>query len=59
MNIPFELWGKLDFFYSLVATPNMIFLKDTLFNYKMDIFKSMYDNIDEFTKMTLLMRGID
>lgn len=37
----------------------MIFLKDILFNYEVDISKSMDDNIDEFTKMTLLLRGTE
>ena len=29
-----------------------------LFNYKMDRFKSMDENVDKFTRLTLMLRGI-
>ena len=53
------LWNKLDSLYSVVSAPNLIFLKGTLFNYKMDSSKSMDENIDEFTRLALLLRGTD
>ena len=42
-----------------MSAPNLVFLKGMLFNYKMDSSKSMDENIDEFTKMTLLLKGTD
>ena len=59
MENPLDLWNKLDSLYSVVSAPNLVFLKGMLFNYKMDSSKSMDENIDEFTKMTLLLKGTD
>ena len=59
MDNPLDLWSKLDSLYSVVSAPNLVFLKGMLFNYKMDSSKSMDENIDEFTKMTLLLKGTD
>lgn len=59
MDTPKMLWGKLESLYSVVATLNLIFLKSMLFNYKMDSSKSIDENLDEFTKMTLMLKGTD
>ena len=59
MVTAFDLWNKLDSLYSVVSAPNLVFLKGTLFNYKMDSSKSMDENIDEFTRLALLLRGTD
>ena len=48
---------KLDSLFSIVTTPNLVFLKGMLFNFKMDSSKTMDENIDEFTRLTLLLKG--
>ena len=57
MNTPLDVWNKLDSLYSIVAALNLNFLKGMLFNYKIDKSKSMDENIDEFTRLTLMLRG--
>ena len=57
MNTLIELWNKLESLYSVLSTPNLVYLKGMLFNFKMNVSKSMDENIDEFTKFTLLLRG--
>ena len=59
MNTPIELWNKLESLYSILFAPNLVYLKGMLFNFKMNMSKSMDENIDEFTKLTLLLRGTD
>ena len=59
MTNPLDLWNKLESLYVVVSTPNLIYLKGMLFNFKMNASKSIDDNIDEFTKLTLMLRGTD
>ena len=57
MTSPIALWNKLDSLYSVLTAPNLIYLKGMLFNFKMNVSKSMNENIDEFTRLALLLRG--
>ena len=59
MNTPIELWNKLESLYSVLSAPNLVYLKGMLFNFKMNASKSMDENIDEFTRLALLLRGTD
>ena len=59
MDTAIQLWGKLESLYSVISAPNLVFLKGNLFNYKMDTNKSIDDNLDEFTKMTQILKGTD
>ena len=59
MDTAIQLWGKLESLYSVISAPNLVFLKGNLFNYKMDTSKSIDDNLDEFTKMTQILKGTD
>ena len=59
MDTPMDLWGKLESLYSVISAPNLVFLKGNLFNYKMDTNKSIDDNLDEFTRMTQILKGTD
>lgn len=44
-------------FIMLFLAPNLVCLKNMLFNFKMDSLKSMIENIDEFSKMILMLKG--
>ena len=55
MTNPLDLWNRLESFYVVVSAPNLVYLKGMLFNFKMNASKSMDENIDEFTKLTLLL----
>lgn len=57
MTTPLTLWGKFESLYSILAAPNIVFLKGMLFNWKMDMTQSMDGNIDEYTKMLLMLKG--
>jgi len=59
MTNPFDLWNKLDSVYYVMTAPNLVYLKGMLFNFKMNTSKSMDENIEEFTKLALLLRGTD
>ena len=59
MSNPLDLWNKLDLLFSVMTTPNLVYLKGMLFNFKMNTSKSMDENIDEFTRLALLFRGTD
>ena len=59
MNTSIDLWNKLDSLYSVMSAPNLVYLKGTLFNFKMNVSKFMDENIDEFTRLALLLRGTD
>ena len=59
MTNPLDLWNRLESLYAVISAPNLVYFKGMLFNFKMNGSKSMDDNIDEFTKLTLLLRGID
>ena len=57
MTKPLDLWNRLESLYAVVSAPNLVYLKGMLFNFKMNASKSIDDNIDEFTKLTLMLRG--
>ena len=59
MNTPIELWNKLESLYYVLFAPNLVYLKGMLFNFKINVSKFMDENIDEFTKLALLLRGTD
>ena len=59
MHTAIQLWGKLESLYSVISAPNLVLLKGNLFNYKMDTNKSIDDNLDEFTRMTQILKGTD
>ena len=59
MTKPLDLWNRLESLYVIVSAPNVVYLKGMLFNFRMNASKSIDKNIDEFTKLTLLLRGID
>lgn len=54
-----KLWVKLESIYSNKSAPSLAFLKGSLFSWKMDSQKSIDENIDEFLKITLLLKGTD
>ena len=56
---PLHLWGKLETLFSNQSAPNLAYLKASLFSFKMDSSKSVDDNLDEFLKRTLVLRGTD
>ncbi|GAB2295643.1 hypothetical protein Dimus_038371 [Dionaea muscipula] len=58
-NTAIELWDKLESLYAKQSAPNLAYLKGTLFSWKMDMSKSLEDNIDEFIKLTLILKGTD
>ncbi|XP_031262144.1 uncharacterized protein LOC116120326 [Pistacia vera] len=59
LDTPTELLGKLQTLYALKSAPNLAFLKDALFSYRMDASKSLEENLDEFLKMTIVLKGTD
>lgn len=59
MDTPLTLWDKLESLYALQSAPNLAFLKGALFAYKMESSKSIEDNLDEFLKMTIILKGTD
>ena len=59
MSNPINLWNKLDSLFFVMTTPNLVYLKCMLFNFKMNTSKSMDENIDKFTRLALLLRGTD
>ena len=59
METHVSLWKKLDSLFSIVSAPNLVFLKGILFNFKMDSSKTIDENVDEFTRLTLLLKGTD
>jgi len=59
MSNPINLWNKLESLFSVMTAPNLVYLKGMLFNFKMDTSKSIDENVDEFTRLALLLRGID
>ncbi|XP_031249850.1 uncharacterized protein LOC116107700 [Pistacia vera] len=56
---PIGLWVKLESLYFLQSAPHLAYLKSALFLYKMDSNKTVEENLDEFLKMTLVLKGID
>ncbi|KAL0451552.1 UNVERIFIED_CONTAM: hypothetical protein Slati_1133300 [Sesamum latifolium] len=50
-NTAKELWNKLEELYTESSLPNKLFLLEKFFRYKLDVSKSIDDNIDEFTKL--------
>lgn len=58
-NTTVELWGKLDSLYSSHTASNLIYVKGALMAYKMDSAKSIDDNVDEFLKLSLLLKGTE
>ena len=59
MTNPLDLCNKLDSLFSVKIAPNLVYLKGMLFNFKINTFKSIDENIDEFTRLALLLRGIN
>jgi len=59
MTNPLDLWNRLESLCAVVSAPNLVYLKGMLFNFKMNASKSINDNIDEFIKLTLMLRGTD
>ena len=56
---PLTLWGKLESLYAVQSAPNLAYLKGILFSYKMDSARTIEENLDEFLKMTLVLKGTD
>ena len=54
-----KLWVKLESLYSNKSAPNLAFIKGSLFSFKMDSSKSIDENLDEFLKINLLLKGTD
>ncbi|KAL0320129.1 UNVERIFIED_CONTAM: hypothetical protein Sradi_5274400, partial [Sesamum radiatum] len=46
-----DLWDKLEELYTESSLPSMLFLLEKFFRYKLDVSKSIDDNIDDFTKL--------
>ncbi|CAM8950179.1 unnamed protein product [Rhodiola kirilowii] len=57
LKTPLEMWDKLKTLFENQVTPNLSYLKASLFAFKMDSKKSIDDNLDEFLKMTLMLTG--
>ncbi|KAL0408064.1 UNVERIFIED_CONTAM: hypothetical protein Sradi_1740800 [Sesamum radiatum] len=45
------LWDKLEEIYTESALPSKLFLLEMFFRYKLDVSKTIDDNIDDFTKL--------
>ncbi|GAB2274337.1 hypothetical protein Dimus_039084 [Dionaea muscipula] len=54
-----SLWDKLETLYARQSAPSLAYLKGTLFSWKMDVSKSLDDNLDEFMKLILILKGTD
>ncbi|KAL0455731.1 UNVERIFIED_CONTAM: hypothetical protein Slati_0912300 [Sesamum latifolium] len=46
-----ELWDKLEELYTESPLPSKLFLLEKFFKYKLDVSKTIDDNIDDFTKL--------
>ncbi|KAL0304378.1 UNVERIFIED_CONTAM: hypothetical protein Sradi_6305900, partial [Sesamum radiatum] len=46
-----ELWDKLEELYTKSSLPSKLFLLEKFFRYKLDVSKTIDDNIDGFTKL--------
>ncbi|KAL0451560.1 UNVERIFIED_CONTAM: hypothetical protein Slati_1134100 [Sesamum latifolium] len=46
-----ELWDKLEELYTESSLPSELFLLEKFFRYKLDVSKTIDDNIDDFTKL--------
>ncbi|KAL0458873.1 UNVERIFIED_CONTAM: Retrovirus-related Pol polyprotein from transposon TNT 1-94 [Sesamum latifolium] len=46
-----ELWDKLEELYTESSLPSKLFLLEKFFRYKLDVSKTIDDNIDDFTKL--------
>ena len=59
IETPTAVWGKLESLYALQSAPNLAYLKGVLFAYKMDSSRTIDENIDEFLKLTQVLKGTD
>lgn len=54
-----KVWLKLESLFMTKTLSNKIYLKEQLFGFKMDPYKSLDDNLDEFKKITITLANID
>ena len=55
----FKVWTKLESLYMVTSLSNKIYLKEQLFGFKMDPFKYLEENLDEFNKITISLANIN
>lgn len=53
-----DMWTKLDQLYMTKALPNRIYLKQRFYGFKMDENKTIYENINEYTKLLSDLKNI-
>lgn len=54
-----QVWNKLETLYSLPSVTNIAFVKCSLFAFRLDLNKSIDDNVDELLKLNLLLKGAE
>ncbi|CAM8925753.1 unnamed protein product [Rhodiola kirilowii] len=53
---PLAMWKKLESLHANQVAPNLSYLKASLFAFKMNAAKTVDENLDEFLKMSLMLR---
>ncbi|KAL2237841.1 UNVERIFIED_CONTAM: hypothetical protein Sindi_0975800, partial [Sesamum indicum] len=46
-----DLWKELEELYTETSLPSKLFLLEKFFRYKLDLFKDIGENLDDFTKL--------
>lgn len=54
-----DLWDELERRYLVKDTPNLVFLQGTLLGFEMDETKTLDVNLDEFQKLSLLLKDFE
>ena len=54
-----KIWKKLESLYMVKSLSNKIYLKEQLFEFRMDSSKSLEENLDDFKKITVALANID
>ncbi|CAM8999807.1 unnamed protein product [Rhodiola kirilowii] len=53
---PIAMWKKLESLHANQVAPNLSYLKASMFAFKMNVAKTVDENLDEFLKMSLILR---
>ena len=54
-----KMWLKLEQLFMTKALHNRIYLKQKFYGFKMDESKTIYENVDEFTKLVADLENLD
>ena len=55
----FKIWKKVESLYMEKSLSNKIYLKEQLFWFRMDLSKSLEENLDDFKKITVALANIE